>query len=76
VTVVINPIAKAVGPVSAAAGVADPLLRRRAAGWLRVGAIFVSHIAVEHDDSIIECIVGRRMVEDRSLCSGAGVRWI
>src|SRR6266498_311521 len=65
VTVVPNPIAETVGPIATAARVTNSSLRRwrswRRGRW----TVLVRHIAFIHDDLIVECIVGRRVIENR-----------
>ena len=69
-SIVIHPIAEAVGPVAAGAGVTYTLLGRRRSGRCRRRAIFVGHDTGVNDDAIIKCVVGGGMIEDRFLRGG------
>lgn len=64
VTVVIHPVPKAVGPVSAAACVTYTCLRRRCSGGRRDRAILIRHVASKCNHAVVKCIVGCRMIED------------
>jgi hypothetical protein len=63
-TVIIDPIAQAVRPVSAAAGIAYSLLWWRCSGWLRGRTILVCHIAREGYNAVIKGIVWGGVIED------------
>ncbi len=73
VTIVIDPVAETVGPVSARACVADSgLWRWRAGRWGR-WAILARSIAGIGKDDIVVGVVGGGMVENRFLRGGAGI---
>jgi len=72
-TVIVNPIAQSIGPVSARASIADPRMRWRCSGGRRGGTVFVRHISAVDYDSIVKRIVGAGVIEDRFLGGGARV---
>ena len=64
VTIVIDPVAEAVGPVRTRARIADACLRRRRTrGWGR-RTILASPVAGICQDNVILRVIGRGMVED------------
>ena len=73
VTVVIDPIAEAVRPVSTRARVADTCLGRRCARRWRGRTILASPIAGVCEDNSILGVIGRRMIEDGFLRSSARI---
>ena len=64
VTVIIDPIPEAVGPVSACAGVTDSSLRRRCSSRCRGRAVLVRFSARVYNDLVVVRIVGGGMIED------------
>ena len=74
VTVIPEPVAKAVGPVSTAARVAHTGLRRRCSGWRWRWTVLIGERSIEHDDLIIERIVGLGMIENRFDRGAARIR--
>lgn len=71
--VVVYPATKAVGPVSAAAGIAYAGLRRRRSRWRRDRTILIRHIARKCNNAVVECIVGCGMIEDGFLGREPGI---
>jgi hypothetical protein len=74
VTVIIDPVSQAIGPVPAFARVAYPCPRRRRSGWRRRRTVLAGHITGESHDAVIEGVVGCGMIEDRFLGGGTRVR--
>ena len=75
VTVVPDPIAERIGPISTTS-ITYSSLRRRCACRRRRWAIFISFHAIESHNAIIKCIVWGGVVEDRALPRGARIRRI
>lgn len=64
VTVVIYPVAQAVGPVSSAASITYTRLRWRCSRRCRNRAILICHIACVCNDAVVKCIVRCGMIEN------------
>ena len=75
-TIVIDPVTKAVRPVSARARVADASLGRRRSGRRRRRTILARSIPGVCKDNVILGVVGSGMVEDGFLRGAAGIRRI
>ena len=73
VTIVIDPITKAVGPVSARAGVTYSRLWRRCTWRWRRRTILARPVAGVRENNIVVGIVWSRMVEDGFLGGAAGI---
>jgi hypothetical protein len=75
-TVIIDPIAEAIRPISALPRVADARLWRRRTRWLGGGTSLTRFIASIGKDNIIVCVIGSGMIEDGFLGSRTRIRRI
>jgi hypothetical protein len=67
VTIVIHPGAQAIRPIRPCPGIANAWLRRRCTWRCRGRTILARFVAAERNDTVIERVVGTRMIEDRFL---------
>jgi hypothetical protein len=71
--IVIHPIAKAIRPISTCTGVANAGLWRRYPRGRGRGTSLARFVTCKCDHTVVEGIVGRRMIEDRLLGSRTGI---
>ena len=76
VPIVINPIAEAVRPVPTLPRIANSGLWRRCAWRCRYRTILTRLILCKSQDDVVICIVGRGVIENGFLRSGAWIRRI